>query len=203
MNTIRKNIKGKKSRFSPINENQSDYFKHKPIKTDDDYKRLLRAGTYLLSHFVVKEHYSIRPNKGSLTFQHKNEKHRVVSFTIDYDSQLADKMDIYSRLRNNHHFRERPEDFDEMVIVYIELTKYEPFVRDAIRKELEKRYLYCNPTRKGYSKIHVFPQKEHHYDVLFLPKGPCPEEMFFDEAVFAELSQLKEEASLKEDYRLI
>lgn len=197
MNMNRKNFRNTNSRFNLINEEQSEYFKHQPIKTDDDYKRLTKAGTYLLSN-LTEGPYKIRANKGSLTFQHEFEKHRVISFTIDYENALGQKMNLFWKLRNSTHFQERPEDFDEMVIVYVELTNYDPFVRDAIRKELDEHYLYCNPTRQGYSKIHVFPQKGHHYDVIFLPKGPCKQELFFDEEIFMELDWIAEQAKLKE-----
>lgn len=197
MTINKKAFKNKNSRFNLINENQSEYFKNQPIKTEYDYKRLITAGTYLLSN-LIEGPYNIRANKGSLTFQHEFEQHRVVSFTIDYENQLADKMDIYSRLRNNHHYKEHPQDFDEMVIVFVELTNYDPFVRDAIRKELDEHYLYCNPTKQGYNKVHVFPQKGHHYDVIFLPKGPCKQELFFDEELFAEIIRIKDQNVLEE-----
>lgn len=178
----------KKSVFNQIDESQSEHFKHGPIQ-NQDWERLITAATYLAGNYI-DDRYKIRFNKGSLTFQQENQNHKVISFTVDYDNRLAEKMDIYAHLRNNRHYREHPEDFNEMVVVYIELSDYDPFIRDAIRKELDRHFLYCNPTLPEFSKVYASPQKDHHYDVVFLPKGPCRQELFYDENIYTELKHI-------------
>lgn len=198
-------IKSKQhSKFNPIYKNQSEKLKNQPLQKKDS-DRIARVATYAMGNFLEGT-YEIHYNKGSFTFQHHEEKHRVLSIAIDYDNQMAYKMGVYRKIAKYRFYYDDRYDFNDMVIIFIELSKYDPFARDAIREYLNKHFMatYCDP-RNGFDKVSVLPQMEHAYDVVFLPKGPCREEYVFDEELYMKIKDPIEEAidSQAKDYQFI
>ena len=92
------------------------------------------------------------------------DTHKVIKVFIDKDNKLSG--------------REGVQVGNDSIVVGIELSSENPFVREQIREFLRKNFqsLYLDPT-KGQSKYWLQPQvdQDHYYDIVFLPEGRCPE----------------------------
>jgi hypothetical protein len=120
-------------------------------------------------HFLEPKGWKFRVHPGSLTFSNRAYLHRSVKVFVDFGNILAGK--------SGTEIHANP------VVVGIELSSEPLFLRTCIREWLAGRYPghYLDPRRPQKQSLAILlndkywiaPHKNHFYDILFLPAGPC------------------------------
>ena len=145
--------------FAQIQENVGEPFQTKPLGPSD-FRRIAVVVAAIEEHFIEPSHWEFFWRKGSITRQHRQDDHLVIKVFIDFDNRLAEKIGL-----GIHR---------DPTVVGIEMTRLDPFVREALRDALAGRFAYyVDPRKQGNSKWWLQPIDNHFYDVLFLGPGDC------------------------------
>lgn len=159
------------SKFNTTNETKkTEYYQTKQFRKNRDMvENIMNVAAYIHIHYIGLEEqkeWSIRLNQGSITFQKDNNPHKVVTIFYDFENQLAYKEGFNINQKDS-------------IVIGIELTKEEPFIREAIRGKLDDMFNnhkydprnYYRDPRKGSPKYYLTPNEDHLYDIIFLPQG--------------------------------
>lgn len=150
--------------FEKINEQSGDWWQTRPLKEMPGSRQaVVTVAAVVETHYIHKDAWKpLMPHDGSVTFQHKEDNHSVITIFVDKDNKLAQKEGLSLQ--------------PDPIVVAIELTTYDPFVRSGIREKLERMFhYYLNPEKPGRTKYRLKPNEDHFFDILFLEPGECPE----------------------------
>lgn len=170
--------------FSSINELTGNAFQTRPIQ-QGEIRRLAVVAAVLNTYFIPDKEWKFSYCKGSLTFQHEIDNHRVIKIFVDYENRLSNRIPLQIGL--------------EPIVIGIELGHEPAFSRQMIRNVLRRDFIYVDPEQGG-EKYYLMPQNDHFYDIIFLRNGNCPYEVeedllsFYIEKI-SELISLEEEVS--------
>lgn len=143
-----------------IHENLGRPFQTLSIRIGD-IRRLAEVAAWLTQYVIPEPDWKFEVNPGSLTFQYSRDSQAVVKVFVDIGNRLAAQ-------ENCTHYPPDP------VVVGIELSSQFAGIRHAVRELLKRAYRdwYWDP-RENISKRSIQPQRDHYYDILFLPSGSC------------------------------
>ncbi len=157
------------SLFAAVDESRAEGFRARGL--GEAFARnpsLLRSvslvAATLRTHFLCGAGWRSRIHDGSLTFQHVHST-GAVKVLVDLDNALAARSGVTVE--------------DDPVVLGVELTRENPFVRELVRDYLHTvfgdRYLDPRETRPGALAIvknHKYwfaPHEEHRYDIVYMP----------------------------------
>ncbi len=173
------------SRLTQVQEETATPWQTKRLQTMPHALHRLATVTAIIEYnFCLPDQWRAWPVLGSVTFQHQQHSRWVVKAFIDDGNRLAN--------RNRLHLSNDP------IVVGVDLTDREPFVRCAIREHLRLNFRnYIDPEANG-NKIRIMPDNEHWFDYLFLPDGSC--ELPFDESrMSAWMTEFEKEVEFEND----
>jgi hypothetical protein len=157
--------------FNTIHERKGRPFKTKPLfvfaaAVHEQVRTLARYAAVIKTHFIARPGWIFRIFEGSLTFQHYRNPHKVIKLFIDRSNELAQKAGIALH--------------PDPLVIGIELTHENPFVRQRIRDFLSEEFpeTYLDPRMPRRDSIAVVnndkywlvPHKQHCYDIVFIPR---------------------------------
>jgi len=135
--------------------------------------RLAAACAVVKAHFLASPGWHFRIHEGSLTFRHGADRHRSVKLFVDKGNVLAQKCGLTITA--------------DPVVIGVELSGENPFVRSTVRNFLRSAYgeLYLDPREHRPDTLEIIrnckywivPHNDHFYDILFLPRGACAYEV--------------------------
>lgn len=150
------------ARLTEQQEKAADSWQTKRLKDyTAEVSGLERVVAFIEKHYLASDrnNWSRRINLGSVTFQNRENPHKVISVFIDDGNRLAQKYGLSLS--------------DNPIAVGIELAAWQEYERHAIRAELQSSFeRYQNP-ENGERKIYLAPSTNHPLDILFFNDGFC------------------------------
>ena len=141
-------------------------FEENPAMCD----RLANVVAAIKANYLTDAGWRFRMHEASLTFQQFRKKHYAVKIFIDINNELARKTGV--AIRRNP------------IVVGIELTHVNPFVRESIRDRLAEQFgdYYLDPRRSRTDSLEIIsndkywiaPHNNHFYDIVFVQEGKFP-----------------------------
>jgi hypothetical protein len=164
-----------KSAFHTVREDRGEPYRATPLaqafnENASLCERLAAVAAAVKTHYLAGAGWRFRVHEASLTFQQFRKRHLAVKLLIDVRNELARKAGVA--------IGRCP------IVVGVELTAVNPFVRQAIRDHLAAQFgeHYLDPRSPredslrfiSNDKYWIAPHNDHFYDIVFLPPGPPP-----------------------------
>jgi hypothetical protein len=132
--------------------------------------RLAQVVAAIKANYLTDAGWRFRVHEASITFQQFRNRHYTVKILIDVHNELARKAGI--AIRRNP------------IVVGLELTHVNAFVRESIRDGLASQFgdYYLDPRRPRSDSLEIIsndkywiaPHNDHFYDMVFLGQGSLP-----------------------------
>lgn len=158
------------SLFAVIDEKRGEAFRTRSFaeafaRNPSLVRHVAVVAATIKTHFLGRRGWHFRLHEGSLTFQSAQHAHRAIKVFVDLDSELALRAGLIAQR--------------DPVVVGVELTEENPFVRERVRDYLLEMFgdRYLDP-RGGRpdsleivhnSKYWIVPHGDHFYDIVFMP----------------------------------